>query len=254
VYVACSTQCFGRHSLEDALGILAELGFSKFEAAIHEHGRQLRPSEVAADVPRAVSQLRYGPGLTAAAFSVDIDAPTEQEYQRQLLAICRLARLASVPLLVLRAAPRDSDLDTEVERLTQVVRLADNEGILVTVSTLLNTLTEDPNVAVTLCERVKGLGLTLDPSHYVAGPHQNKGYDVVFPHVRHVHLRDTGRSPDQLQVRVGQGQIEYGRIVAQLERQQYERLLSVDIHDIPDAPFAMEPEVRKLKFLLESLV
>ena len=48
--------------------------------------------------------------------------------------------------------------------------------------------------------------------------------------------------------------IEYGRIVTQLSRFHYERLLSVDIRDIPDAPFAMEPEVRKLKFLLESLV
>jgi len=28
----------------------------------------------------------------------------------------------------------------------------------------------------------------------------------------------------------------------------------VDIRDIPDSPFAMEPEVRKLKYLLESLV
>lgn len=254
MYVACSTQCFGRHSLEDALGILAELGFSKFEAAIHEHGRQLRPSEVAADVQRAVSQLRYGPGLTAAAFSVEIDAPTEEEYQRQLLAICRVARLSSVPLLVLRAAARGSDLDAEVERLTQLVSLADKEGILITVSTLMDTLTEDPAVAVALCERVKGLGLTLDPSHYVAGPHQDRNYDAVFPYVRHVHLRDTGKSPELLQVRVGQGQIEYGRIVAQLERQQYDRLLCVDLLDIPDAPFAMEPEVRKLKFLLESLV
>jgi hypothetical protein len=55
-------------------------------------------------------------------------------------------------------------------------------------------------------------------------------------------------------VRVGQGEVEYGRIVAQLARYHYERALTVDIRDIPDAAFAMEPEVRKLKYLLESLV
>ena len=33
-----------------------------------------------------------------------------------------------------------------------------------------------------------------------------------------------------------------------------ERCLTVDIRDIPDCPFPMEPEVRKLKYLLESLV
>ena len=58
-----------------------------------------------------------------------------------------------------------------------------------------------------LCERVPGLGLTLDPSHYIAGPHQGKNYDQVFPYVRHVQLRDTGRGPNQFQVRVGQGEV-----------------------------------------------
>jgi sugar phosphate isomerase/epimerase len=72
--------------------------------------------------------------------------------------------------------------------------------------------------------------------------------------VRHVHFRDTGRRPDQFQVKVGQGQVEYGKIVSHLDRTGYDRLLTVDIHDIPDSPFVMESEVRKLKFLLESLV
>ncbi len=76
----------------------------------------------------------------------------------------------------------------------------------------------------------------------------------MFPFVRHVHLRDTGRGPDQFQVRVGQGEVEYGRIITQLSALGYDRLLTVAIHDIPDAPFAMEAEVRKLKYLLESLI
>ena len=74
------------------------------------------------------------------------------------------------------------------------------------------------------------------------------------PSLRHVHLRDTDKGPGKFQVRVGQGEIEYGRIVALLERQKYDRLLTVAIEDIADAHFVMETEVRKLKFLLESLV
>jgi sugar phosphate isomerase/epimerase len=115
-------------------------------------------------------------------------------------------------------------------------------------------VTEDPYAAAGLCERVPGLGLTFDPSHYLAGPHQAKSFEQVYPYVRHVHLRDTGRGPNQFQVRVGQGEVEYGRIVSQLSRNGYERALTVDIRDIPDSPFPMEPEVRKLKYLLESLV
>jgi sugar phosphate isomerase/epimerase len=246
--------CFGRLPLEDALRVIAELEFNKFDVAIHEQGGHLRPSEVAADLARAAGRLRYGPGLTPAAFAVEIEADSEAEYHRQFHAICRLARISSVPLLSLKAAPTGSSLDAEVQRLGQLAALADREGIQLTVTTHTGTLTEDPDVAATLCQRVPGLGLTLDPSHYIAGPHQGKSHDQVFPYVRHVHLRDTGRGPNQFQVRVGQGEVEYGRLVTQLARQNYDRGLSVDIHDAPDVPFPMEPEVRKLKYLLESLV
>jgi sugar phosphate isomerase/epimerase len=254
VYVSCSTLCFARHSFEDALGAIAELQFSKFEAALHERGPHLRPSEVAADVSAAAARLRFGPGLAPAAFSVEIEAEDDEEYQRQFKAVCRLARLTAVPLLTLSAAPAGGALDAEVQRLTKLTTLAGKEGVQVTVATRLGTLTEDPDVALALCERVPGLGLTLDPSHYIAGPNHAKSYDALFPYVRHVQLRDTGRGANQFQVRVGQGEVEYGRIVSQLARCNYDRLLSVDIRDAPDAAFAMRPEVRKLKYLLESLV
>jgi sugar phosphate isomerase/epimerase len=254
VYVACSTLCFFRHSLEDALRLIAELEFNKFDVAIHEQGRHLKPSEVAADVTLAANRLRYGPGLMPTAFSVEIEAPTEEAATKQFQAVCRLARISAVPLLTVRAADSGTALGAEVERLQRLVRLADGDGIQLTLATRTGTLTEDPDTAVELCERVPGLGLTLDPSHYLAGPHQGKCYDQVFPYVRHVHLRDTGRGPNQFQVRVGQGEIEYGRIVSQLMRHGYDRVLSVDIRQIPDMPYAMEPEVRKLKYLLESLV
>jgi sugar phosphate isomerase/epimerase len=69
-----------------------------------------------------------------------------------------------------------------------------------------------------------------------------------------VHFRDTGKGQDQFQVRVGQGAVEYGKILSQLTRYRYDRLLTVAIHDMPDAPFVLEAEVRKLKYLLESLI
>jgi sugar phosphate isomerase/epimerase len=254
VYVACSTLCFARYPLERALRVIGELEFSKLDVAIHERGPHLRPSEVAADVALAAQRIRIGPSLTPAAFSVEIEAGSSEEYQRQLRAICRLARLSTVSIITVPAAATGGGLDAEVKRLTPLVHLAQAEGIVLTLPTRIGSLTEDPEVAAQLCERIPGLGLTLDPSHFIAGTHQGKSFEGVYPYVRHVHLRDTGRGPDQFQVRVGQGEVEYGRVVAQLLRHNYDRLLTVAIHDIPDAPFAMDAEVRKLKYLLESLV
>jgi sugar phosphate isomerase/epimerase len=254
VNVACSTLCFARYPLDRALRIIGELEFSKLDVAIHEEGPHLKPSEVVADIGLAAQRIRIGPSLTPGAFSVEIAATDAQEYQRQLRAVCRLARMSTVSIITISSGPSGSGLDAEVQRLKPLVKLALTEGIVLTVATKIGTLTELPDQAVALCQRVPGLGLTLDPSHYIAGPHQGACYDQVYPFVRHVHLRDTGRGPDQFQVRVGQGEIEYGRIISHLARFGYDRLLTVAVRDIPDAPFAMDSEVRKLKYLLESLV
>jgi sugar phosphate isomerase/epimerase len=254
VNVACSTLCFARFPLERALRIIGELEFSKLDVAIHEDGPHLKPSDVVKDISLAAQQIRIGPSLTPGAFSVEIAATGSEDYRAQLRAICRLARMSTVSIITIPAGPSGSGLDAEVARLTPLVKLAAAEGIVLTVATQIGTLTELPDHAVALCERVPGLGLTLDPSHYLAGPHQGGSYDQVYPFVRHVHLRDTGRGPEQFQVLVGKGEIEYGRIISHLARANYDRLLTVAIRDIADAPFAMDTEVRKLKYLLDSLI
>lgn len=254
MFVACSTLCFGRLTLEAALDLISELEFSKFEAALYEQGNQLRPSEVAEDIGRAANRLRHGPGLTPSAFALEIHAANAAEHDRQFKAVCRLARVSAVPLITIKAAAAGTNPDEEIKRLQQLVDVAAADGIQLSVSTITGTLTEDPEVALSLCQRVRGLALTLDPSHFIAGPHADKNHDALYPYVKHIHLRDTGRGPNQMQVRIGQGEIEYGRIIAQLARYQYDRALCVDIYDIPDAPFAVQSEVRKLKYLLESLV
>ena len=117
MYIACSTLCFGRQPLNEALQSIAELEFSKYEVAIHEQGCQLRPSEIADDVNVVAQPPCMGPGLMPAAFCVAIDAATEEESTRQFRAVSRLARLLAVPVITLRAAPAETGLDAEVERL-----------------------------------------------------------------------------------------------------------------------------------------
>jgi len=254
VIVACSTLCFGKYPFERALQTIVELGFTKVDVALHEVGPHLRPSEVAADVPTVATRLRHGTGLTPCAFSVAGDPADPTAHTANLAAVCRLARLTSVPVVTIAAARADTGLDLEVRRLKELCAVAARDGVMLCVSTLTGTLTQTPDGAVELCKRVPGLGLTLDPSHYIAGPNAGASWDQVYPYIRHVHLRDTGSGANHFQVRIGQGEIEYGKIVSMLARHRYDRVLTVDIRDIPDAPFVMEPEVRKLKYLLESLV
>jgi sugar phosphate isomerase/epimerase len=253
VYVACSTLSFSKLSLEDALRTVREMRFTKADLAIHDDGPHLTPIEVASDVTRVAQRLKAA-NLPLAALHLGIGCPDPAEAREQFRAVCRLARVSTVPLVTVSAAPIGSDFDAEVRRLTTWVKVAELEGVILTVETHASTVTSDPLGAVELCRRVRGLALTLDPSHYQIGPHGPVDYDNIYPYVRHVRLRDTGHAPDQFQLRIGQGELEYGKIISQLERVHYDRALTVDIRDVPDNAFPVEPEVRKLKYLLESLV
>jgi sugar phosphate isomerase/epimerase len=254
VFVACSTLCFSKEPLESALRHIAELEFNKIDLAIVEDSPHLRPSEVAENPEVALHRVRYGPSLTPSALDLDFGDVDAKTLRRRFEAMCRFAKPLTVAVLTMPAAPLGTPFDDEVRRLGALAEVANREGLVLTVATDAKTLTADPAAAVALCKAIPGLGLTLDPSHYINGPHQGASFDEVYPYVQNVHLRDTGRAPDEFQVRVGQGDVEYGRIVSQLERHGYDRALTVSILDGLDNPFDNEVEVRKLKLLLESLL
>jgi sugar phosphate isomerase/epimerase len=254
MFVACSTLCFTREPLESALRHIAELEFNKIDLAIVEDSPHLRPSEVAENLDSALHRVRYGPSLTPTALELDFGPVDPKTARRRFEAMCRLAKPLTVAVLTIQAAPLGTPFDEEVARLREYAETAIREGLVPTILTHSRTLTADPAMAVALCQAVPGLGLTLDPSHYIQPPHAGRPFDEVYPYVQNVHFRDTGKGPAEFQVRVGQGEIEYGKVVSQLERHGYDRALTVAIHDAIDNPFDVEVEVRKLKLLLESLI
>ena len=251
MFVAASSLCFPDLPLDAALSRLVDLEYSHVEIAIHEDGNHLKPSAVTADLEKAILACRETHRLTPVAYTVDIKAEGP-EYYRQFAACCRLAKATKVVAITVPAAELGTPFNAEVERLRELVRLASLDGVVVGVKTETGRVTQDPETAVVLCGNVKGLGITLDPSHYVFGPHQGASYDQVLPHVIHVQLRDTAK--DKYQVRIGQGLIEYGRLVTQLNKVDYSRALCVDFADMPDAGVDHSAEMRKMRLLLESLL
>jgi sugar phosphate isomerase/epimerase len=251
VFVSASSECFPDLPLDAALERLVELEYTRVDIAIREGGRQLRPSEVAADLERAVLACRETHRLTPVAYFVDIQAEGD-EYYRQFAACSKLAKSTKVVSITVPAAELGTPFNAEVERLRELVRISSLDGVLVSVKTEVGRVTQDPDTAVVLCDNVKGLGITLDPSHYIYGPHRGASYDQVIRHVYHVHLRDT--SKDAFQVRIGQGEIEYGRLATQLAKVHYTRALSVHIADQTAQGIDHTAEMRKMRLLLESLL
>jgi sugar phosphate isomerase/epimerase len=249
VFVAASTECFPDLSLGSALERLVDLEYTSVEIDIHEGGNHLSPSQVHADVEKAISICRATYRLNIAAYSVDIAGEGDLYYQ-QFTSCCKLAKATKVVCITVPSAELGTPFNAEIERLRALAAIALREGVLVSIKTQVGRMTENPDTAVVLCDNVKGLGITLDPSPYVCGPFQNANYDPLLKYVNHVQLRDTTK--DKFQVRVGQGVIEYGKLMTQLARFNYTRALSVHITEMPDVDHVAE--LRKMRLLLESLL
>ena len=65
-----------------------------------------------------------------------------------------------------------------------------------------------------------------------------------------MHLRDSTK--ENLQVRVGQGEVDYGKLLQQLAKVNYDRALSVQMGPVDGLDH--RAEMRKIRLLLDSLL
>ncbi|MCA9200196.1 MAG: sugar phosphate isomerase/epimerase [Planctomycetales bacterium] len=247
--VAATTECYRELPLPDVFEKLLDLEYSAVEIAIDEESDYLKPSDVVANMEKAVTLCRNTHRLDITGYALNITAKGEEHYE-QFAACCKLAKATKVATLTVPSAELGTPFNEEVEHLRRLVSIATLESACVSMRSQIGRLTEDPDTVVVLCDNVKGLGVTLDPSHYICGPHAGRSYDKLMKYTYNMYLRDT--SKDKLQVRIGQGEVDYGRLINLLRKENYDRALTVDLARLPDLDH--DAEMRKLRLLLESLL
>lgn len=245
--VAASTRSLWDMSFAEACGQLQHLGFDKTEIWINNEFGQLTVKEVTDNVETVVATFRESSRLSPVAIFLE-DEVSASDFQK----VVDFAKQLRVAQISIQASPLGTPFNSEIDRLRERNRMCMEEGIRLSIVTKTGLLTEDPHTAVELCQSVKGLGVALDPSYFTCTPKGILDFDVVYPSVTHVQLRDT--STKEMQVPAGLGDIDYNRIIASLQKENYDRTLSVDL-----LPHTMQGEdrlleLRKLRLLLESLL
>jgi len=247
VHLAVSTRSLWDQAFPAACLQVQELGFDKIEICFKDSSDQLKMSAVAADPAGDAMQLKDASRLSAVAVFVESepDIPT-------FTGLVRYAQLLKVAQLTIESSPRGTPFNSEVDRLRERNAICHHAGIRMSILTRTGTLAEDPHTAVELCRAARGVGITLDPSYFICRPGGVVDFDVTLPHVLHVHLRDT--SVNDLQVPAGLGEVDYGRIIAMLRQQNYNRSISVDL--LPGTLQGDDRlrELRKLRLLLTSMM
>lgn len=259
MFVAASTLCWPDLELQAAIELLQDLEFTAIEIAIQESIGPLRPAEILEDEDRAIQILRSSHRMDISGYRLEL-ASTGDEHYEQFATMCRIAKTTKVVNISVPSAEKGTPFNEEVEHLQKLVSIAEGEGVRLSVRCMLGCLSEDPDTLLVLCNNVDGLGVALDPSVAMIAANEQpaiakamavgKGFDQLLKFVTNCQLRDTKK--DQFQVSVGQGEVDYGKLVTQLEREKYKRALTVDMSPMDD--FDHRVELRKLRRLLESLI
>jgi sugar phosphate isomerase/epimerase len=257
MFVACSTLCYASKPFEQATRQIADLEFDRVELVFGgatDH-QELKPSWVCSNLDEALQVIRTTSALMPSSFDIRFDTKDLEVQRQQFESFCWLAKSMMVGVISIEPFDRsEATIDQELKRALEYQSIAARYGVVFTLTTTSTSHLSDPAVAAAFCKANPGVGLTLDPSHYINGPFQSASFDEVYPYVQNCRLRDSTRHASGFQVKIGQGELEHTRLVSQLERYGYKRGLVVSIEDLETNDFVTEVEVRKLKLVLESLL
>ena len=247
--VSASTRCLPHLELQPAIEMLQDLDFVAVEISLDDTAEHCRPAELVTNEDHAIQLLRHTHRLDISGYWVNLQS-RGAEHVEQFTAICRIAKATKVVNLSVPSGHKnETALNEEIEQFQKLVEIAADHGIRVSVRMMVGCHSEDPATLAMVCKHVDGLGVTYDPSVPIVTGTDAKGFDPLIKDVHNVLLRDT--KPDAFQVSVGQGKVDYGKIINQLQREKYDRALTIDMEPMEGIDHRVE--LRKMRRLMETL-
>jgi hypothetical protein len=192
VFVAASTECWPEMELPEAIEVLQDLEFTTIEIDIHESGGHIKPSEVVEDPERAAKKCGWVTAWIFPASASKLRLPASN---------------ITTIFMTFAAWPKPPKSPTYLSpRRNWAHRLTRKSSTCKSWSQSLKPkVRESPYAANWVPERrpryahgalqqCPRLGISLDPSVYVAGPAKNKSLDKILKFVYNVHLRIRDRT------------------------------------------------------------
>jgi len=124
------------------------------------------------------------------------------------------------------------DYESAIARLRRLQAISSDHGIQVAIEPNFTSAVRTPSASLQLVEAVPGLGLTVDPAHFVLQGFRQEEIDPLWPVARHVHVRQA--RPGFLQARLDKGTIDFGDVVSALRSTGYEGVVCVENILLPD--------------------
>ncbi len=243
------TWSFEAISLEGALAICKAMGFRGVDiAGFHNRGKvSYDPDHTSANPQKAADHLNalvdsyelhavdFFPQFANSFYQRSMNDPDPDVRQKNIEAfkgLVRFCQLAHIPGLTLLpgvehlTASREQNLDLAGETFRQLVAIADDAGVQVRFEPHTGSLTDTPELALALVERVPGLKITLDYAHFLLHYIEVERIHRLIPHTGHVHIRPA--RPGKLQTRHSEGTLDFADIIERLRAVSYQGCLSLE--------------------------
>lgn len=223
---ACSSLVLLKEPTDKAFQAIAAAGFKWVDLSALKWAPHVSVTNLLRDFDREagrIESLLVTNGLRVSNLTFEpVESCPFEQFEREFEALARLAARLKARVINLMAPSLGADRADQVEKLRKLAAIAKRHGIILTLETHVGQVTEQPAEALKLCREIPGLGLTLDPSHYYAGPNQGRPFDDLLPFVQGTGLRAGGLSWKEIQLPWGEGPIDFAVIVRKLEAQGYQ--------------------------------
>jgi sugar phosphate isomerase/epimerase len=241
--VACSSLLFEASPLGEALRRVREVGFADVDLGVLEGWAHVQPSDLAEDyeaTARVVRDEVERAGVNVVALNCGMGI---EDLERRARTTLRLAEDLGADSVTFGAPPHGATLEEAVAWAQPILAATrDHEQLLALVEFHTSTFTEKVDDCVAFVEAT-GFGITFDTSHLYIGPAQGEGMERLLPYIRHVHVRDAGRSLAQDQLPWGTGAVDLPYVASQLASVGYDGRVSVEYIGDPNFPGDMAQSV-----------
>jgi sugar phosphate isomerase/epimerase len=245
--LSCADYAFPLLRHDDALQLIARLGFRLVDLGLFAGRTHLRP-EVVLDSPAqwvdvALERLsKAGLGIadvfgtpSESASELAINHPDGARREQAVAFVERLTAFARsigaghvtvLPGVAFPGESRGAGLARSAGTLRRCLDIADGNGVTLAIEPHVDSIVETPEEVGELLTGAPGLTLTLDPAHFV---YQGVATAAVLPLVEHAsHLQLRAAAPGRMQVPLRENEVDLAGVMAAASAAGYGGALAIE--------------------------
>lgn len=230
-------------TLREGLQLVKGFGLTHVDIGVGGGNAHFDPIEVAENPAQFADEVRLETehfSITPnECFTLNFGAPmntpdvdVRKETRLLFRGLCNFAKRAQCKSVLVIPGPiypelgASCSLDLAALALVDLVSIAGEYNVQLNIEADYESCANTPEAAKELCERVTGLGLTLDYSHFIYQNISPQRIVILHPYTRHIHIRQA--TPGNIVTDVDDGIIDYTDVISQLEKSGYNGLYCIE--------------------------